>query len=748
MLHQISDTVDAAISDRPPSLAIGKPANVDAPDNLYARFEAACHRSPDETSVIDELGVLTFAELNACVETVARGLQKRGLRPGDICGVWMKTSRDFLVAWLACLRLGVVALQIPTTHRGGAVLDLVEDVKIALVIGEQAHAGHLVRPSGRGAICLFDGLECREVGDATVPDGAEQRGKLTVKETPRADDIAFAALTSGSTGAPKVIPVTHRAALMAVDWREAAWPACSDEREACNVFFIWEMLRPLMGGRAVHITPDDVIRDCAQLSDYLRRHDITRVLLTPSLAQAFARHELARAAQVSNQPLSLRTLILNGECASRGLADELRASLPGVDLCHDYSICEAHDVATSVPLNDDAKGRATPRRYCGPTLPCGGALPGVRIYILNAERELQPWGVPGSIYIAGDTIGPGYLNAPDETEVRFLPDPFQSSDQRMFHTGDRGRLMPDGQLQVFGRCAFMVKIRGHSVVPAAVEAALMRSAQIASCAVVPVMNADDDVLADHLEAVVVLERGVDATDGVERRLLDDVRTQLPPEAVPSRIVFVEAIPVAGASGKRDQKALADIIAAEGNRQAESFTVGRSDDPDKRIASAGVSDDVGGARRAHEAVVGAWRAVLGRAPTDASDNFFEHGGHSLKAVQFAEALHARAGVSVTAADVYAAPTVGGLAEALAVMHASRPQQPSDGASSSHNNRYGVEVMKRGDALRDGASRDAAASRDGRIAIVSAACRFPGVSSAQALWDAVRRQNVTYAADQRG
>ncbi|MEO1204742.1 MAG: alpha/beta fold hydrolase [Pseudomonadota bacterium] len=694
------------LAARPPSMAFGRPAYLREDDHLYARFQRAAQAYPDRTAIVHGGSSLAFSDLLARVQRQSAILSHYNTGPGQLTGICLPTGVDFVVAMLAVLRLGGAFFQIPTNHPPGAMKALIEAIAPNAIVTFHAL-------SDRFEADLDLGIDVLTIEELFA--GNRHADRPIPPATRRCDDLAFGVLSSGTTGAPKAILVTHQAALLAYDWRSRELPASADEREAANVFFIWEVLRPLLEGRSVHLIDDETIRDADQLSGWLKAHAITRVLFTPSLLRQLL---TLPPDKLAADLTALRKVLLNGEVVGTDLSKRARLLLPGVELINDYSISECHDVATT----DRQRSPDQSGLHLGPTMASGAAMDGIRIYILDGAGELQPYGVPGDIYVSGPTLSPGYLNAPDETQMRFLPDPFQPSGATMFKTGDVGRLLPGGSLQVFGRTDFMVKLRGYSIVPSAIEAALRTCTQVTDCAVVVV---EDEAIGqpDHLVACVVAAQetaaepsDVHALDVATLRL--QLKNRLPIEAVPARFKAVPFIPIDPGTGKRDVQRLLAIVSED-----EADGLKADDRPDAEVATATAvqtpNEHHSLADYDYE-IADCWTTVLGARPTLPGENFFDAGGHSLKAGEFAALLRQRLSIHVPVADIYAFPTYGELSRHLSEQPTSVP------------------------FLSSPASRRVAASGlgDRDIAIVGMSCRFPGASGPDELWEACKHAREAF------
>lgn len=684
----VSSTLEGLIAARPPSLAFGAPSTIREGCDIYRRFREAAQGSPDAIAIHDGDVRLTFADLETAAAGVHAQLAALDVRRGDLCGVCLPNSAALVVAMLAILRLGAAFFQIPQTLPAEARRAAATDLSLAAVVASPGETNAFA-----GAVLPLD--------NAALAAGATPPAHCPRPDPACASDVAFGVLSSGTTGRPKAILCTHRSALLAYDWRSRETPARTGAREAAGVFFIWEVLRPLLDGRPVWVVPDAALRDPRAVAGYIADHGVTRILMTPSLLErvlGLPEVEIARARD------SLATVIANGEVVTAKLTRLFCSVLPGADLVNDYSISECHDVTTTLP--GDLR-RADGKLRFGATASSGRAMDGVRVYILDGAKALQPYGVPGEVYVAGDTLAKGYRNAPEEMAARFVPDPFQPPGRSMFRTGDVGRLLPGGRLQVYGRSRFMIKLRGYSIVPAAVESVM---ADVDGVRAAALLTVDDPETGqpDHLVAAVVLDEAAGKDGDALARVKGEVRRRLPPEAVPARFVAVEAIPICARTGKRDTPALMKLCTTGDSATARPTAARASLAADPRLTAS-------------------WREILGVVDVAATDNFFDHGGHSLKAADFASRLRETFSRNVDVADIYAHPTFAELAAFLGCAGSSDVDAPIARARVS-------------ETARAAARETDATARD--IAVVGWACRFPGIGSPEDLWRAVAEGRETH------
>ena len=495
---------------------------------------------------------------------------------------------------------------------------------------------------------------------------------------PTLDALAYCVMSSGTTGTPKGIICPHRGAVNSYYWRYVHHPYQDGEREACNVFFVWEVIRPLLQGYPAYVIPDDVIYDPPRLVAFLSEHCITRVLFTPSLLE-----------QVLNTPnldlqttlRHLRVVYLNGEVVTTTLRNRFRKLLPQVTLLNDYSISECHDVCTHDLAELDP--------VLSPTYtPLGTPMTNVYIYLLDEDLQPVPLGFRGEIYVGGDSVARGYLNEPQRTAERFIQDPLRKDASRLFRTGDMGRILPNGHLEIQGRVAFMVKLRGYSIVPSAVETTIAEHPAVRVAVVTTLDNAQTGQ-PEHLVAYVVGNGQVD-DDTLVEQLRPYLREHLPHYAVPSYIMPLRELPLASI-GKLDRRQLPKPDPDALRSRRGTLTTPPATPLEQRMAAV-------------------WQDVLHTEMVDVTENFFDLGGHSLLAAELCARLRHALGLQVSVVDVFQYPTIRTLAQAYE--HLSAAPTP-----------IALPTPMR-------------LPRDTSIAVIGLACRFPGADHAEQFWHNLR------------
>src|SRR5919199_847648 len=517
--------------------------------------------------------------------------------------------------------------------------EVVADAAPRIVLTQERYADRL--PEGTETFCLDEGWEER-LEDVQATGGGPEVGQ---------DHLAFVSYSSGTTGRPKGIANPHRAPVRSYLWRFGVSDYQPEDRVGCGVFFIWEVFRPLLRGASSYIIPDDVVYDPTALRQFLEEQRITEVLMTSSLLGAVLN---AGGPDVGERLAALQVLWLNGEVVTKTLARRAIEALPNTRLINLYSASETHEVAAG-DLRDviDIPGAT----HC----PVGPLMDPDHTYLLDENMRPVPEGTAGELYIGGGCLARGYLNLPEKTVERFVEDPFSSENgARMYRTGDKGRLLPDGSLEILGRVDFMVKVRGYSIELGAVEAAIEKHLAVRSCVVIAegAEGEDKRLIAYLVSSSDPAEHGdryagwdIDSKTGRSPDIRRRLQESLPHYMIPAVFVEMEALPLQDTTGKVDRRRLPPPPA----RMASTAF-----DPTEHTLSADAP------RHEKEALlVRIWEYVLGLEEGDVrcDDDFFDIGGHSLAAAQLLSHVDDVFGVRFPVRTFLERPTVEGLSDAI-------------------------------------------------------------------------------------
>jgi thioester reductase-like protein/amino acid adenylation domain-containing protein len=621
---------------------------------LHEIFEEQARRTPDAPALEDAGTSLTYRELDRLADSLAAYLGNAGIGPDDPVGVYMERRAEYVISCLAAMKAGGAYLILELAYPPPLLAEVVADAGPRIVLTQERYADRL--PDGIETFFLDDGWE-EGLDDVPADDNGPEVDQ---------DNLAFISYSSGTTGKPKGIANPHRAPVRSYLWRFGISDYGPGDRVGCNVFFIWEMMRPLLRGATTVVIPDDVIYDPNALIGFLEEYEITETLVTPSLLEAVLN---ASGPDVGERLSKLRTLWLNGEVVTRTLARRAMDLLSGTRLLNVYSCSETHEVAAG-DLSELVENQDS--TYCA----VGSLMDPDRTYILDTDGEPVPEGEAGELFVGGDCLARGYVNLPEKTEESFPEDPFSSaSGARMYRTGDRARILSDGSLEILGRVDFMVKIRGYSVELGAVEAAIEKDLAVSACVVVSEGEEGEDkrlvayLVPDHNDDERYSGWNLDSKTGRSKEIRAALQESLPHYAVPSVFVEIDSLPIQETSGKADRSELPSPPPRPDHSTRED------EGSIERLPAEAT-------RSEKEALLArVWEEVLrlDEGEVEPEDNFFDLGGHSLAAAQLSSRVEEGFGVHVSMPLFMEDPTLGGLCERIEALQRDGTDgqvQPSD------------------------------------------------------------------------
>ncbi|MCX2968305.1 MULTISPECIES: non-ribosomal peptide synthetase [Streptomyces] len=583
--------------------------------SVPALFAERVRHAPDAVAVEAVDGAtLTYRELDAAAGRLAGALRARGARRGTRVAIRLERGPDAITALLAVVRAGASFVPLDPAY---------PRERIALML-DDARPGLLLTRGGAGVPCPAG----TDVFDLDAWDPAEPDRAGGAEPPPRAPgDEAYVVYTSGSTGRPKGV-VVEDFTLTNLVYRQAdlSGPhAGARTLQYMSLSFdvsFEEIFATLCAGGTLVLTDEETRADLHRLAGYLRERRVGRVFL-PYVAL----RELASVVVRDGVRLpELAEVHTTGEqlVVTPDLREMFGRRTPAA-LVNVYGPSEAH-LCTGYRLPPDPAD--WPERP-----PIGRAVGGVRLHVLDADRRPVPFGVPGELYVGGRVLSPGYLNLPEQTAARFLPDPdAPHPGARLYRTGDLVRCTPEEGFVHLGRADEQIKIRGYRIEPAEVEAALCDLPSVTAAAVVAAERGPGD-----RRLVAFLRTDAPVDEAALRRTLG--RT-LPGHLVPARFARIDRLPT-GPSGKTDRAALA-ARAAELPAPRREPAAGRPlTATERRVAAV-------------------WADLLDGAAVGPDDDFFAEGGHSLLAVRLRQALQEAYGTDLPLSTLLAEPTVSGMA----------------------------------------------------------------------------------------
>ncbi|WP_256914744.1 non-ribosomal peptide synthetase [Streptomyces hilarionis] len=545
------------------------------PDRRFHElFEDRVRRHPGKTAAIMGERRITYAELNAHANRIARTLLARGLTAEDPVAVVTERNLDWMACVLAVFKAGGVYVPIEPhfpADRIGATLDR---AGCALVLTEPASTATLDE-----ALRHRPSVTVLHVDDG---DGADPTD-LGIDIGP--GRLAYVYFTSGSTGTPKGVMCEHEGMLNHLYAKTDDLGVREDDVVAqvapqCFDISLWQLVAALLVGGTTLIVPQEAILDVERFVEVVRGADVAQ--LVPSYLEVVLSHLEEHGGGLGR----IRCLSATGEALKKELVERWFAAFPGTALVNAYGLTETsddtnHEVMTEPPHGD--------------RVPLGPAIANVRVYVVDPGLEPVPLGSPGEIVFAGVCVGRGYINDPERTAAAYGLDPHRPG-ERLYRSGDFGRWRPDGKLEFLGRRDAQVKLRGFRIELGEIENRLLGVAGIRDTAVV--------VVGESLAAFYA---------AAEEVPVDELRTRLaaalPPYMVPSRFHRLDALPLT-ANSKIDKKRLAELAAAD------------EDGPEPPVTPT------------EQRIAAAWAAVLGLAPerVGRDSHFFDSGGTSLSAVR--------------------------------------------------------------------------------------------------------------------
>ncbi|WP_295615101.1 amino acid adenylation domain-containing protein, partial [Chamaesiphon sp. GL140_3_metabinner_50] len=659
---------------------------VDYPQDktIHQLFEEQAARTPDAIAVIAGNSQLTYRQLDEQANQLARHLRSIGVSAQLPIGICIERSVELMVGVLGILKAGAGYLPLDPAYPQARLALTIADTKIEIVLTSAATMGLL--PAHRATVVCVDA------------DWAQisQQSSAALDNIVTPDDLAYIIYTSGSTGTPKGVVLNHRPLVNLLQWQETTSQCTIGSRTLQfspigfdvsfqEIFATWST-----GGTLVTIS-EDLRRDPAELLHFLQARSIERLFLPFVALQQLA----DVAAHEGIAPASLREVITAGEQLQ--VTPQLVnwfTQMPNCTLYNHYGPSESHVITAFALSGAPQEWMLLP--------PIGTAIANTRLYILNSQFEPQPIGIPGELYIEVGDASRGYFNRLDLMVEKFIPNLFDvNSQSRLYKTGDLVRYLADGNIEFLGRIDRQIKIRGFRIELGEIEAAVTQNSAVQEA----VVTMREDVPGDkRLVAYVVLRT---PTEGMERQLRSSLQQHLPEYMVPSRFVFLDALPLTP-SGKVDRQALPLPLAVR------SDLVGSYIRPNTDL---------------EREITEIWAQILGLDRVGINDNFFELGGTSILGVQMMLQLQHKLGHSLRIALLYQHGSVKELARAIATDNDIRV----DRSISARAERQRGD--RQGDSLNEG------------IAIIGMEGRFPGADSIDALWDNLCRgiESHTYFTD---
>ncbi len=653
-------------------------SNYPSEKTVHELFEEQVLLSPESTAVTDERQSYTYRELNEQAGRIARTLQAEGMESGQVVGLMASRSTELIAGIFGILKAGGVYLPLDSAHPADRIAYMLSDGSVRQVLASP-------------------GLEVLIPEDVQVLKLDEvllQRGKAA--DLPPAggpEHPAYVMYTSGSTGKPKGVIVGHRGIVRLVrNTNYVQFEARDCILQAGAIGFdalTFEVFGALLNGASLHIADKHTLLDNARLDDFLRTHAISGGLLTPALFNQLAQQRPEMFA-------GIRNLVVGGDVLSPKHIEAVRQACPGLTIWNAYGPTENTVISTCFRID----------REFNEHIPIGRPISNSTAYIVDRYDKLLPIGIPGELIVGGDGVALGYLNRPDLTAEKFVPDHFRSSGM-IYKTGDMARWLEDGTIEYMGRIDQQVKIRGHRIEIGEIETMLLQHKSVQEAAVTVQQRGAQTELCAYVAAS-------------EQMSVSDLRAylaaKLPDYMIPSHIVYLDQIPLTP-NGKLDRKALPALV--EPPREIQEAAVPRTE--------------------LESLIADAWKAVLELDRIGIHDKYFEVGGNSINLIQLQSKLQRQLKRTIPIVTLFQYPTVYDLAMHLAGQTKRSADRKNEGSASGKMNEQPSRAQSGSSKRGNEGSRD--------IAVIGLAGRFPGARNISEFWSNLQqgKESISFFTD---
>lgn len=580
---------------------------------IHQLFEAQVERTPDAVALSFQDRQLTYRELNARANQLARHLRRFGVGPETLVAICMEHSAEMVVAVLGVLKAGGAYLPLDHAYPNERLSFMLDDSRALVLLTQQQLLADL--PENKAVTLCID-----RDWDLINNESSENPSNITT-----ARNLAYVIYTSGSTGRPKGVMIEHRGVinLAAAQIRGFEIQPASRVLQFASFSFdasVSEIFTTLLAGATLVLETRKALMPGPEFAELLRSRGVTVVTLPPSILAALPSEALP----------DLRTIVTAGEACSKELVTRWQ---PGRKFINAYGPTESTVCAT---MNSCVDADQNPS--------IGRPIDNVRVYLLDEQMQPVPIGVSGELHIAYDGLARGYINRPELSAEKFIPNPFGSgAGERLYKTGDRARYLPDGQIDFLGRIDNQVKVRGYRIEPGEIEQVFKQHPAVMNIAVIVREDTPGD---KRLVAYLVAQDGK-VLDTSELRSFG--KEKLPQYMMPFAFVVLPALPLTP-NGKVDRKALPAPEKSDVKTDAPYLP------PQTEL---------------ERIVTDIWQHVLRIEHVGLNDNFFDLGGHSLLMIQVQGKLRAALQRSITITDLFKYPNVRDLVAYLSDKETTSP-----------------------------------------------------------------------------
>lgn len=607
-------------------------------DFVHKGFELAASEFPDSHAIIyygpgGNQKSISFRELNEKANRLSHLLLEKGLGPDKTAGLALKRSPELIVSLLAVLKTGAAYLPVDAGYPSERLSWMISDADTCLIITDSSLSERLCEFVSYDKLVIQDGLNAElDSYPSENPDAALY-----------SDALAYIIYTSGSTGRPKGVMISHRALSSYVRYALRAYDVSKGTGTLLHLSLSFDaavtsIFPSILCGKPVILIPE-LDGGLSPLADAFRRHKgLSHIKITPAHLEALSM-ELKEYDDLRGL---CNSFVVGGEDMKARLLNSWKMKTPGTLVFNEYGPTEATVgcIVYEASMHEETSG----------SVPIGRVIPGMRAYILDEKLKLQAFGLAGELYLAGRALSRGYLNRPELTAERFIPDPFSTTPgERLYRTGDLVRLLEDGNMIFVGRNDQQIKVRGYRIEPGEIEDALKSCLPITDAAVVLCTNqqkaagtqtdaaSDRPVGTENMTSLAAFYTTEDNQPLEASLIRSSLGSLIPEYMVPSLFVHLESMPLT-VNGKTDRRALhLPEVLSDSTPQNGS----QPETPEEEL------------------LLSIWQELLPVRQIGVNDNFFEIGGDSILSIQIVSRANSM-GLSITPKDIFEYPTVRQLA----------------------------------------------------------------------------------------
>ena len=562
---------------------------------IHGLFEEQAERTPDNIAVVFEDKKLTYKELNEKSNSLARVLREKGVKEETIVGIMTEKSTEMMIGIMGILKAGGAYLPIDPNYPEQRISYIIEDSQINIILTQN----FLINKIDHKA--EFINLNDEEL---------YLRKRNNLERINSEKNLAYVIYTSGTTNNPKGVTVEHQSIVNTLLWRRKKYnfnandvtlqvPSFSFDSSVEDIF------TNLISGSSLLLVSQKDKTDLKNLSEIIKNNNVTHFLIVPSLYNIYLN-------EIGDKLEGLTRITVAGESITEALVIKHFQLLPNVELYNEYGPTENSVCSTIYEFSADTKN-----------ILIGKPIDNVKCYILNKNYKLVPIGVIGELYISGAGLTRGYLNRAELTEEKFVDNLFESG-TKMYKTGDLARWMPDGSIEFLGRVDNQVKIRGYRIELAEIENRILQHEKIKEAISVVKESMENE---KYICAYIVSENSLE-----ELKLKNYLKETLPEYMIPSYFIQLEKMPHTP-NGKLDRKALPE--------------------PNMKLI---LSEYEAPRNEVEETLTKIWSEVLGVEKIGINDNFFDIGGHSLKATMLMYKIHKKLNKEIPLKEIFKIPTI--------------------------------------------------------------------------------------------